>query len=126
MPDGTVLKLSRDAVKATRPRWVNVGMWDGQCVSFITDTHDVAVAATHLFRNGWAVTGCTVHPFQFETTSRHTSRITHPESLMGDVKARSLDLGGTAKGEKGARTFGSRFSVDVDEMARRIAARKAK
>lgn len=126
--DGTILHLTRDETRSVSKEWNEIGTWsNSDHMRIIFDTHvpHLWTAATQMNLKGATVYGSSLW-LNASVTSRETSDVTDPDTLMGRERKRSLSLGDTAKGERGARKFGGRCKllVDVSAMRRAIAARK--
>ncbi len=125
--DGYVWHLTRDETKSVSQEWQMVGRtWrrDGtQVVRFDKLVPHLVVAATQLKRKGASVRGCGWYGNGITVASAITDRVTDPETLLGTQRKRSLNLGDTSKGERGASEFGARYETNVSAMRAAIMAR---
>lgn len=112
---GRVYKLSRDKAKSVKKVWVWVGTWNANEIKFNRESLDLAVAATHLQRNGWDVYGCWIYD-SMTTTARETKRITNPDTLNGTAD--------TQKDRVGRNRNRQREKVATIDLAAAMAARR--
>lgn len=95
-PNGAVMHLSRDTVKSVSPMWHQVGTWrtvnGNMTVRFTRDEPHLGLAATQLARKGASVSGSWLYG-ETQITSRETNRATDPDTLLGQGRRKSLNLG---------------------------------
>ena len=129
LPNGQTFlyRLSREFSKGVAREWLPCARILPSGVFFWESGDDrvarnISLVATAIWRRGTSVYGATLRPEWGIDVLRCRGNLTHPDSLRGDVRARSLDLGAISPAETGAARFGPRFKVDVRKMREAIIA----